>query len=302
MKSSTWTGVTDMDINIFSFLSDDGIASLILVDSYTHQICHQEEFYRQRIIRKFGTDIKSKDSYRRIYRNLSIKYHDKEKYSFSVADLDSPNMITYYAFMRGCECGYINLVLKFIERGLVKFRVFGDGVISTQSPGDCCIVIDEEYFSETIGNKQWEVLEILLDNGFKIEQFEWELKFILCTTGDQVGMEKWIKKGLNVKDPKPCCLRYATREGHNDMVRFLIKEGASIDIDNTDKTDWPPLVYAVRYCTLEIVKLLIDNGADVHYNKDMIFGTSPESSIWRYGGDSLIKPRLEIIDYLKTIR
>jgi hypothetical protein len=49
--------------------------------------------------------------------------------------------------------------------------------------------------------------------------------------------------------------------------------------------------------------MLINHGADVNFNEDMIFGTSPDDYIWS-GGDTISKidPRPEIIEYLRTIR
>jgi ankyrin repeat protein len=50
--------------------------------------------------------------------------------------------------------------------------------------------------------------------------------------------------------------------GHVDVVRALIVGGA--DLEASDFYGWTPLMKATYHNNIEIVKLLVDNGADVN--------------------------------------
>jgi ankyrin repeat protein len=58
-------------------------------------------------------------------------------------------------------------------------------------------------------------------------------------------------------------LTYASLYGNYELVEFLLDEG--VDIHTQDNA---ALEYAAEYGHLEIVKLLLDRGADIHTNND----------------------------------
>jgi ankyrin repeat protein len=80
-------------------------------------------------------------------------------------------------------------------------------------------------------------------------------------------------------------LVYASCFGHEDMVKILIESGA--DVDKQDKNRWSPLMWAMTNRHKGIVKALLDHGA------------SPEikSSTGRTAFD-FVEPNSEISEYL----
>ncbi len=56
-------------------------------------------------------------------------------------------------------------------------------------------------------------------------------------------------------------LCYASREGHADIVRLLVERGAD---PNYHKWSWTPLALAAQNNHFEIVKFLVDKGSDVN--------------------------------------
>jgi len=56
-------------------------------------------------------------------------------------------------------------------------------------------------------------------------------------------------------------LCYASREGHMDIVRLLVERGADL---NYHKWPWTPLALAAQNNHFEIVKFLFDKGSDVN--------------------------------------
>ena len=57
-------------------------------------------------------------------------------------------------------------------------------------------------------------------------------------------------------------LFYAARYGKNEIVKLLLDRGA--DVNAKDSYGWTPLLYAAAHGKNEIVKLLLDRGADVN--------------------------------------
>jgi ankyrin repeat protein len=207
----------------------------------------------------------------------------------------------WYAFLQACNHGYISLISKFLKEGIVVVATSKDN-LDSEDESINGILLDSDYCDTMIDNKQWEALDILLEYGLNFGEIQWKLRHTLSTTGDKEGFARWIKKGLNIRDSYADCLRYATDRGHSDLVCYLVERGATVNVTEYVE-DWPPIVHAVRCCTVKAVKMLIDHGADVRFSENMIFGTEPGDYIWD-GGDTLpkITPRPEMIEYLKTIR
>lgn len=62
---------------------------------------------------------------------------------------------------------------------------------------------------------------------------------------------------------KGTLLQVASRSGNGELVKSLVEAGADTNLVS-DVDDQPPLTLAIRLDDLEILKLLIDNGADVN--------------------------------------
>lgn len=79
-----------------------------------------------------------------------------------------------------------------------------------------------------------------------------------------------INKGIIVT---PRCVNIILRSSRFDtvkMLEFLIE-------NNTNLTDGNNLVFACRYCNFEVIKILLDNGADVNYNNSLCLFTACEN-------------------------
>lgn len=70
------------------------------------------------------------------------------------------------------------------------------------------------------------------------------------------------KKNKNDGNSTP--LHYASREGHFEIVQFLISKGAETDPVESGYMA-TPLIKAARYGHLFIVKYLLDNGANINH-------------------------------------
>ena len=83
-------------------------------------------------------------------------------------------------------------------------------------------------------------------------------------------MKNNIKKGIDVNslgEYASTPLHYACREGNFEMVKFLIENGANVNIENHYSTIYP-IFDAITSLNnqkthLQIIQLLIDNGANI---------------------------------------
>src|SRR3972149_3929431 len=80
-----------------------------------------------------------------------------------------------------------------------------------------------------------------------------------CKHGHIAVVRKLIdQEGADVGACDNAALRYASYNGHLEVVRLLVEKGADVGAD-----DNYALCYASEYGHLEVVRLLIDKGADV---------------------------------------
>ena len=71
---------------------------------------------------------------------------------------------------------------------------------------------------------------------------------------------KYYPKYVNAQDDgMQTALMYAINDGHIDIVRLLIERGANVNIKNDD--GYTALMYATMMDNIYIVKLLLENGA-----------------------------------------
>uniref|UniRef100_A0A6G6AE34 Ankyrin repeat-containing protein n=1 Tax=Borely moumouvirus TaxID=2712067 RepID=A0A6G6AE34_9VIRU len=75
--------------------------------------------------------------------------------------------------------------------------------------------------------------------------------------------EYLISVGINIHADYDYPLRWASENGHLEVVKYLIEKGADIHADNDYAIRW-----ASQYGHLEVVKYLIKKGANIHADND----------------------------------
>ncbi|KAL2085426.1 hypothetical protein ACEWY4_018746 [Coilia grayii] len=84
-------------------------------------------------------------------------------------------------------------------------------------------------------------------------------------------------------------LQFSAASGHENLVRFLLRKGASVDSRNN--YGWTPLMQAARFGHLTVAHILLENGAD--YNARNRMGASVLSMAARGGHAHVAKLLLE---------
>jgi len=85
--------------------------------------------------------------------------------------------------------------------------------------------------------------------------------------GDLGAVRKVIEKGGNI-DKKDIAgqtaLMYAAESGSMEVVKYLVENGANVNAVSGDAGRGTPLIYAAAANKLEVVKYLLENGADIN--------------------------------------
>lgn len=108
-----------------------------------------------------------------------------------------------------------------------------------------------------------------------MEEIEKEKKKKLVETlrkGDVYEVKKLLNQGLEVDTKLECdqstLLMEAVSNEDLDMVKLLVERGADINAVNDNLAGWTPLMFAVNEGNLEIVEYLIDKGADINHETE----------------------------------
>ncbi|XP_065523874.1 ankyrin repeat and SAM domain-containing protein 6 isoform X3 [Lathamus discolor] len=84
-------------------------------------------------------------------------------------------------------------------------------------------------------------------------------------------------------------LQFAAAGGHEQLVRFLLRKGASVQ--STNHYGWSPLMQAARFGHLSVAHILLENGADLNAQNKL--GGSVLTMASRGGHVSMVKLLLE---------
>lgn len=126
-------------------------------------------------------------------------------------------------------------------------------------------------------SKTKEIVALLLEHGADVNA-----KTVFGFTPLMVARDKEIASMLvesgsdiHAKTKENGTVLYqACMNGHPDVVKYLLEKGAVSDINIADDfAKWTPLIAAVNVDNIEIVKLLLENGADVNH-RDKINSTA----------------------------
>ncbi|KAI9457889.1 ankyrin repeat-containing domain protein [Russula earlei] len=81
----------------------------------------------------------------------------------------------------------------------------------------------------------------------------------------------------------------ASQNGHSDVVRLLLENGAIVDSRNNDS--WTPLMFASDEGHLDIIRLLLQSGANVEFQTKS--GTTPLMKASRHGHSDVVRLLLQ---------
>lgn len=113
--------------------------------------------------------------------------------------------------------------------------------------------------------------------------------------GNIVLVQHLLNEGepVDTRDPKygATALIYAAQEGHTDIVKLMLDRGA--DINAKSKIDQTALMQAAYYKRYDTVKLLLQRGAklDDKHRDDVLLAVSDDAEIVKMLNDQQAKPQ-----------
>ena len=122
-----------------------------------------------------------------------------------------------------------------------------------------------DSFLGLLKSNDFETCDLFIENGFDINytRDSFSLGFISSGFNDNIEALKYlIEKGLDFnlyEDPHPP-LYSAAQHGYTEVVRLMIEAGADVNIE--DFNGETPLYAAIRYNHIDIVKMLLEAGAN----------------------------------------
>lgn len=142
-----------------------------------------------------------------------------------------------------------------------------------------------------------DVKQLLADNQIDLKSLKEEVQFRLLDIATYSGhlelVKYFLEQGININVSEQSgriALHYAIWHGHPEIAYYLINQGADVNALYNANGGLTPLCCAAEYGDLELLKYLIQHGADIRY-EDESSGSSPLRS-------AAYKGNLEIFKYL----
>lgn len=81
----------------------------------------------------------------------------------------------------------------------------------------------------------------------------------------------------------------------SNVLKLMIKKGVGINCVDTGLPNRSLLMHAVKFSSLELIKIIVEEGADLNFRSNWNDGDYPQTII----GNALFNKRYDVVDYLK---
>ena len=131
----------------------------------------------------------------------------------------------------------------------------------------------------------WDLVKAFIEEGADIFSDRWQSAFYIAKKMEsQVQLIEAViaVKGVDTTfENNRTALTYAVREGYTEVVKFLVDSGADINIQNED--GWTALMLAADGGRTEAVEFLVENGADINIQQGRNGNTALiQAARWRH--------------------
>lgn len=285
-----------------------------------------------KLLQENGMDLKKKDGNGNILLTTAAKYGNLDVLKFlleSGIDLESQDSERKTALMVAAENNQSEVVDYLIKKGaklwykdsgeliqdvLAKAGKYGNVELMKLIVADGYSLSSENIglvMDGIAGNNQLETLKYLLGKGINPDtkhngdtpleraSFFGNIESVKCLVGNGADVNG------NSSNSERCPLAAACESGEKDIVQYLIEKGADVDAivsyQNGVKGD-AALTGAIRNGYLDIVKLLVDNKANVNNieKNDTHNDDTPITLAAFYGSRNILEylaPKVENINY-----
>ena len=176
-------------------------------------------------------------------------------------DLDEKSMYNWTALIFASSAGNEDAVIILLDAGAnpnIKSKAIPSSFSTT---GD---YPPTTALQESIRKKHFNISNILIDRGVRIDPASVALAGAIQNIEI---LEKLERKGVdfNILSENafyPFALAVAANEGHVNIVKWLIKNGANPNLETSRKTALSVAMYSHNFHKYEVIKYLLKSGAD----------------------------------------
>ena len=266
--------LSELPIDIFikniTYLPFSDVIKVCGLNKKLHNYCSDSKYnnhWKALIDDTFGTVYGYKDKLKRVWDRLGQDdgSYDYLVYVNLVKELDPITQLMIY-YRQGDRESFDNPKFSNLQRFLSLF-LLGDSNLINYLP-------NENYLSYIYMLHNKNIPKNIL-NYMMIE---------MAKEGNVKGVILFMNKGVDIHAQNDYALRWASGNGHLEVVKYLVGEGADIhDLDDL------ALRWASEEGHLDVVKFLVERGADIHTEDDEALRWASEEG------------HLEVVNYLKSL-
>ena len=189
-------------------------------------------------------------------------------------------------FIKACESGDISLLRKLktenpnfdilTDDGVCILETFMNGHTRIlkeliEMVDDYRCIINTSNISTAINNGQVKIVKYIM-NTYSFFDYDIVDLYMSAVGTDNLPIVRFIieeKKMINVNNESIRDLQIACGNGSKRVVKYLLGQGA-----NPNQNEGWPILYATRNCNNDIVKILVEKGADYKVRNNLAYKTA----------------------------
>lgn len=271
------SGSRDTELIVLSKLNDRDLLNVCLTNREINKACKNENFWRERFINKFDqkpqepSDLfdypskykKDSETWRNFYLKFLLctdKYKIKNNLLLKACFIGDLSLVVYALnfrttdnhlrmetpLMLASQGNYDDIIKYLINRGtLISFKI-------------------GEWLSHS---GSYDIVKFIIEKGADIRSEDHQYIRIAASAGRFDNVLLLAENGADIHTRNDEILLHASRYGNIEMIKYLLKLGANIN--RSENSRYFPLPSSIAYDQTEAAKFLIVLGADVNISNGL---------------------------------
>ena len=214
------TGNRDVDMEILQQLEDKDLVNVCQTNRYSRNLCNNQLFWMNRVLRKFRVDI-----------NLLKKYKgDRSWADYYIKDLRkirplNGDSLAEQMFVEDAAKGRL-------DRIMIRLKISGD-----LSHDD---ILDEAFVEASMNNRM-DTAKFLLQKGADIDAWQGDALISSAEHGHLDMVKFLVENGADIHARNDHAFVNASAGGHLEIVKYLVEKGADVEKRAGIALEWAEL-------------------------------------------------------------